>query len=211
MNTIHSQLTDTRTVIVLGVAGSGKRTLVNHIAGQDLFRSESQGKKGNFHYGSFCRGKILYRILSIDLGTDNISTVIRDKIQTVNLIMFVIAQGSHTDECHLLMMDTVKGFSHHVGSICALVVTNCDGMKASMREDMLAKIRDDDRLVRLAAITGKGMYAVGFPMLPPYLRLELKTAIQEQITEDEIVLRQLVANCDHALSVVDILSLKLPA
>lgn len=202
----------TRTVILLGSFGTGKRTLVNHIADQEVFKT---GKvftttREIEHYGRFVREGILYRILTIDTDTlftdyNNPLPRIQQKFQSVNLIIFVIANGRYTDESHGALMNVVKNLSSRAAPLCALVITYCEGIEASSRQDIVANIKGDHRFERIAAFMGKEMYTVGFPNLSSTpLFGKAKETLEKGIAEDEERLRELVEKSKEFLPVASL-------
>jgi len=187
----------TRTVVLLGAVGSGKRTLVNHIANQKCKRSRASTKNKISHCETFTIGGIPYKFLTIDV--DNLHTqdplaLIRQTFQSVNLIVFVTAKGRPDDESNRLLMNIAKNLSYRAPSICALVITNCEGLEAEQREDIIGVYRVDDRFTRITAIAGKGIYAVGFP---DESTSGAKSVFRKGIFQDEENLRVLVGKCDR--------------
>ena len=96
-----------RNVVILGKVGSGKKTLGNHIVGENIFQRESTLGTGNAtrHYKERLVGDTFYRILTVDTESLQISysdplPFIRDHFQVIHLIIFVVANGRYTDETH---------------------------------------------------------------------------------------------------------------
>ena len=96
-----------RNVVILGKMGSGKRTLGSHIAGVTTSLLYQKGgdldtENAGVHYGEHARGGTFYRIETVD--TENLQTsliqLIKDKLRTIHLIIFVTDQGRYTEERH---------------------------------------------------------------------------------------------------------------
>ena len=203
--------TSVKTVIILGKVGSGKRTLGNHIAGEKLFNYESSGvatvtRDTGMFTGKFTKNGILYHIVTVDtesLGKsyNNPIPLIKQTVQHVNLIIFVIPYGCYTDESHGSLVHVLKNLRHEAATpISALVLTHCEGFTADMRRAIISEFRTNDSSARIAAFMGKSIHAVGFcdmTQSPPDVRSE----IQKMIEKDEKTMIQLVEGCETSVSV----------
>ena len=199
-----------RNVVILGKVGTGKRTLGNHIVGQDIFQQESLFDAGNanYHYKEQLSGDTLYRILTVNIeglqtSYRNPLTYIRERLQTIHLIIFVIAHGRYTDESHNSLIHAVQDLHPQARPFSALVITHCEGIKEENRKDIVEEFKANHRSSQVAAFIGKEILTVGLPDISK-VSSNFKPIYQNGITEDEIAIRGLVTKCDHSLSVQDL-------
>ena len=103
-------------VIILGTVGSGKRTLGKHMAQggtsgtKTVFDSATMPvtvavRQASMFYDEFTKDDTIYKILTIDtesMSHDYTNTIlhIKKQFEDVNLIIFVISKGLHTNESH---------------------------------------------------------------------------------------------------------------
>ena len=207
INTPSTLCPSSKSVIILGKVGSGKKTLGNHIADKVILQNKTTTSRmasvtrdvGMF-VGEFKERDTIYRILTCDTeslrtGYSNPLPYIVEHFQNIDLIIFVIANGRYTDESHGSLLHVVKNLHHRATLISALVITHCDGIKAEERQDIISQFRADDRCARLAAFMGKGIYAVGFPDTSLFAHIGVKQAMEKLIAEDENTIRNLVKEC----------------
>ena len=203
---LENQSRPSRNVVILGKAGSGKRTLGNHIVGKNIFQRDSALGTRNVgvHYREVTIGNTIYRILTVD--TESLQTSynnpipdIQQKFQEIHSIIFAIPHGRYTDESHWSLMHAVENLHHQAKSVSALVITHCEGMTDEQREAIIAEFREDTRSLQVVAFMKHGTIAVGFPdisTLPP----EVKPILQNAIDRDEKAIRKLVERCELPLS-----------
>ena len=199
-----------RNVVILGKVGTGKRTLGNHIVGQDIFHHESLFDAGNsnYHYKEQWTGDTFYRILTVNIESLQTSyrnplPYIREHLQTVHLILFVIAHGRYTDESHNSLMHAVQDLHPQAMPFSALVITHCEGIKEENRRDIVDEFKANHRSSQVAAFIGKEILTVGLPDISK-VSPNFKPIYQNGITKDENVIRGLVKNCYNLLSVQDL-------
>ena len=194
------QQSTTRTIIMLGTTGAGKKTIGKRIAGKDIFNKES-----TVGYGKFSIGEMLYQIQIVD--TDKIHTgqynpmLLIQKFEAVHLIIFVIPYGKYTDESHRELMHIVQNLRPNAVPISTLLFTHCDGITEEGRRGIISSFRTEPATIPLAAFMGKSIYTVGFaePSRPP-----VKMEMEEEIAKDEFVLKKLVHECNFSVPVNDI-------
>lgn len=199
-----------RNVVILGKVGTGKRTLGNHIVGLDIFQRESALGAGNAncHYVEQLSGDTLYRILIIDIESlqtpyRNPLPYIQTRLQTIHLIVFVVAYGRYTDESHNSLMQAVQDLQPRAKPFSALVITHCEGMKEENRRDIVDEFKENHRSSQVVDFIGKGILTVGLPDMSK-VSPNFQATYQNGITNDEITIRRLVKDCDHSLSVQDL-------
>jgi len=197
-----------RNVVILGKVGSGKKTLGNHIAGNAILRHESAfGARNAGHcYGKCEREGTLYQIQTFD--TEGLQTGYQDPMtyifkkltfKTIHLIIFVIANGRCTDESHRSLIGATNSLPQQAKSLCALVITHCEGLTKEQQRDIVAEFITDARTAQVTAVMGKGIFSVGFPdisKLPPLLKHIYKIGIDA----DEKCIRRLVNECKQGLN-----------
>ena len=196
-----------RNVVILGKVGSGKKTLGNHIVGKDIFPRGSFVGSSNVGvcFKARRRDDTLYNILTVD--TEDSQTVyknplpsIRQNLERIHLIIFVIANGRYTDESHRSLMQTIKSICpERAKPFSALVITHCEGITDVERKRIVADFETDRRSSKVTASIGKGIHTVGFPDLSR-LAPNLRGIYQSGIEENEKTIRQLVDECDHPLT-----------
>ena len=199
-----------RNVVILGKVGTGKRTLGNHIVGQDIFQHESLFDAGNpnYHYKEQWTGDTFYRILTVNIESLQTSyrnplPYIRERLQTIHLIIFVIANGRYTDESHNSLMHAAQDLHPQAKPFSALVITHCEGITEKGRRDIVNEFKVNSRSSEVAAFIGKQIFAVGLPDISKVSR-DFKATYQSGITKDEIAIRRLVKESYHPLNVKDL-------
>ena len=199
-----------RNVVILGKVGTGKRTLGNHIVGRNIFRNEGVlgSRDVTCHYEEQRTEDTIYRILTVDteslqIGYCNPLRFIQERFQTINLIIFVIANGRYTDESHSSLLRVVKAFDPRAKPFSALVITHCEGITSENRWDIVDKFQHDPRSSQIAAFMGKDLRTVGFPNISKVSSI-LKSIYENVIAEDEKAIRELVNECNCSLSVSEL-------
>ncbi len=190
--------------------GSGKKTIGNRIAGQIIFRVRSTlsstTRITESSYEQVVVKGIRYRMQTINteflqLGYSNPIPQIMERLEIVNLILFVIANGRYTDECHASMMHAIESLSHRATRISALVITHCEGLWKEVRDKIVHEFRADARTSRVAAFMEKGIYTVGFP--ETYLPV-LKEVIERKMDEDAESLCRLAKCSKDAIPIANL-------
>ena len=191
-------------VVILGNVGTGKKTLGNHIVDKEIFQPEGSlgTRKVNTHCEEEVLGDTVYRILTVD--TESLETgyfdplqCIRAQFKMIHLIIFVIANGCYTDESHSSLMHVVRHLDQGA-EFSALVITHCEGITNDHRERIIKDFKSDHRSSKLADFMRKGVYTVGFPESKSP---QLKVIYQNEVKEDEKIIRELVKGCKKSLSV----------
>lgn len=200
-----------RNVVILGKVGAGKRTLGNHIVGEDIFnhKSEALGSRDvDTYYKELEKEQKFYRILIVDTESshtprnDPIPHIV-EKFKRIHLIIFVIAYGRYTGESHSSLQHVVESLNHKASFISALVITHCESMEASQRDKKIGEFRDNSRSSQVVSFMKNGAYAVGFPD-PSALPDNLKSIMQQGIAADKEMVRQMVERCDSSIEVEDL-------
>ena len=194
-----------RNVIILGKVGTGKKTLGRHILGEDDQFQRETTLGANCHYKEKKVGSLLYRILTVDTeslvtGFFDPRTYIRGRFENIHLIIFVTTNDRYTDESHKSLMPAVRSLDPQARSLSALVITHCEGIKDEKRQGIVHNFKVDPRGCKVAEFIGKGMHTVGFPDISNMSPTN-KLSYQNGIAEDENVIRGLVKDCDHSVSV----------
>lgn len=184
-----------RTILLVGRAGAGKKTLANHIAGSKVFPvlpvAASQSETHEATCISQC-GTYVYTFKLFDWELKgNIGEVFSNyyrekKTDGFNLLLFVIRKGQDRDcgDVRTILPSLEAKLSKH----SALIVTGCEGLQSSQRKAFLDDFRRaDSTFERFMTL---GMFAVGFPD---------SSSGQDMIKEDEEVLRKLVKNSKYSI------------
>ena len=188
-----------KTVVILGMTQSGKKTLVKCIGGTDLFQNESatgsNKEVGQISTEAFIEGDTHYRILIFDAkNLDNAVQYIRGNIMNINLIVFVTTYDNYSDESRSWLTHAVKKLHFKVAQISALVITHCENIAPQHRRDIISMFKTEDCHARVAAFMEKGIHAVGFPSLP---QSQATPASERLITEDMQTIRHLLIERDR--------------
>ena len=208
--------TNERNVVILGKVGSGKKTLGNQIAGEDIFQHGSALGTRNVdaYYGQCVRENTIYRIQTVDTeglqtGYKNPIPDITEKFQEIHLIILVVANGRYTDESHRSLIRATNSLSPQAKSLCALVVTHCEGLTEDQLRDIVAEFKDDARTSQVTASIGKEIFTVGFPNTSK-LPHQLKQIYEADIAEGRETIRQLVDSCKSSLSIGNLTEESIP-
>lgn len=184
-------------VVILGSVGAGKKTLVNHFAGREIFRNQNTFATGSAssYVGKYETTDRLYNILTVDTGSQqkpykNPFGCIREEFrnQRISLIIFVISKGSYTDESHGAIIRVIRNMNREAESISALVITHCEGMKEEERRAVTDNIGSDPHTSQIVDFMAKGVHTVGFPKIRP----DAQDIMQQEIDKDEEVIRKLM-------------------
>ena len=194
-------------MVILGNAGAGKKTLGNHLVGQDIFKIQSGGTDANCHYKEQRRGNWFYRILTINTislhtGYCNPLPYIRKHFDKINLIIFAFAYGRYTDECHRSLMCAIQDFHRRAKPFSALVITHCEGITPESRQGIVTEFKSSPLSSKVTAFVGKEIHTVGFPDVTKSSS-EFKTLYENGIVEDGKKIRLLVNDCTNSVSVDD--------
>ena len=197
----HSTMAE-RNILILGKVATGKKTLGNHIVGEGDF-SHERISRVSCHYKEQRVEGLLYRILTVDTESLGVTgyfdpvTYIRGRFDNIHLIIFVTKKERYTEENHKSLMRAVRSLDPQARSLSALVITHCEGITDENRQGIVHNFKVDPRGCKVADFIDKGIYTVGFPdtsnMSPK--------SYQSGIDKDENIIRRMVKDCDHSLSV----------
>lgn len=184
-----------RNIYIVGRAEAGKKTLANHIAGSTVFpvpldhrsarlKSKTYEETCDSHCGNYKYTFVLFDTEKTDF--DAFSSYLR-QTESVNLFLFVVRKGNNERQD---IRTIISRLDTRIKHYSALVVTGCEDMQPSERNEFLHSLQCDSAFE-------KGMFAVGFP----------ESSIQhaEWIKKDEKRLQNLVKESGEALSLQDIL------
>ena len=196
-----------RNILILGKIGTGKKSLGNHIVSEGNF-SRERISGVNCHYKEQWVGDLFYRILTVDTeslvtGYFDPLTYIRGRFENIHLIIFVTAKDRYTDENHKSLMCAVQSLGPQARSLCALIITRCEGITDESRQGIVHNFKVDPRGWKVADFIDKGIYTVGFPDTSN-MSASNKLIYQNGIAKDENVIRRLVKECERSLSVKDV-------
>ena len=200
----HSTMAE-RNILILGKVATGKKTLGNHIVGEGDF-SHERISRVSCHYKEQRVEGLLYRILTVDTESLGVTgyfdpvTYIRGRFDNIHLIIFVTKKERYTEENHKSLMRAVRSLDPQARSLSALVITHCEGITDENRQGIVHNFKVDPRGCKVAEFIGKGMHTVGFPDISNMSPTN-KLSYQNGIAEDENVIRGLVKDCDHSVSV----------
>ena len=195
---------DGRNVVILGPVGAGKRTLGNHIVGEQIFQQKGTGNASS-QYREHRTEETLYRILTVhtgglQTGYCNPLPYIRDRFEKIHLLIFVIANGRYTNESHVLFKRTINSFHARATQFSALVITHCEGITDEERRGIIEEFQTDNHSSQVAAFFGKQIYTVGLPNISKSSP-ESMSIYENGIAGDEMTIRRLVKECIYSIEV----------
>ena len=199
-----------RNVVIVGKTGAGKSTVGNRILGDGRFEVDSTPSSvtsfATASSNTFTKDGVEYSVTVIDtIGLydnsgklsneqimDNTRKTIKENVDGLHLVIFVIKNGRFTQE-ERTTFDTIhKKFSTNIDPISALVITGCEGVN---KEKVIQQYKENHVTKQIVAHMQKGIYAVGFPDTN-----ELEGPFQDIFTksaeEDKATLQELVVRCD---------------
>ena len=149
-----------RNILILGGVGTGKKTLGNHIVGEGDFTHERISRV-SCHYKEQRVDGLHYRILTVDTERLGVTgyfdpvTYIRGRFENIHLIIFVTAKGRYTDENHKSLICAVRSLDPQARSLCALIITHCEGITDESRQGIVHNFKVDPRGLKVADFIGK--------------------------------------------------------
>lgn len=177
------------TILLVGRAGAGKKTLANHIAGSKVFPVLPVAAGPSETYEATCvsqcgKYEYTFKFFDKELKGDIVevfSNYYREKkSEAFNLLLFVIRKGQDRDRDDVRTI--IPYLDAKLRKYSALIVTGYEDVPSSQRKAFLDDFRLDSTF---ESFMTKGMFAVGFPD---------SSSGQDMIKEDEEVLQKLVKN-----------------
>lgn len=205
---------DSRTVLIVGKTGVGKATIANKILGGECFQVsasvESVTKSADIRVyppglvKSDREYNYAFKLIdtvgvSYKLNQDQINAAIESFIQSrphgIHLILFVFKNGRFTreDQAAFNFFITCK-FAKEISLISALVITCCEGLDDTARQQIKCDLMSDPSTSKIAEFMQKKIYTVGFPNTD-VVKPELRMIYEESIKADKSTLKNLLANC----------------
>ena len=168
-----------RSVIVIGVSGSGKSTVCNKIIGDNLFEVVQGFATGTQVINCKrkeveCAQKKLEITLVDTIGLFDAHKITKDSVSKIknaiedvgglNLVLFVIKFDRLTDAEVAMMKIIDENFKIlGVGKLSAAIITACELMDAAKRSEAITSFQKDNITKAFASYMEKGIYTVGFP------------------------------------------------
>ena len=198
-----------RRIIMVGIAGSGKSTVGNHIMNQEVFRVKSDVYNDTIRSQLFTHilsyKDLYYNVVLIEApGFFNIRNIdsksILDDIKSsiksnapdgLNLVLFVMRAGRFTTEDADTFNFIIDNFGDNIENISALVITCCENKNTAARKNIVQRFCDADITAKYAKYMKMGIYTVGFPDLSEIDQQEA-TKMKVRIKKDEHQLLDLI-------------------
>ena len=205
-----------RAIIVLGKTGSGKSTLANKIVCEDdtftVARSFSKCTTKTQHAeetinvdGKSYTINMIDTIGFCDTGMDDdgpksdsdIMKEIKRQLPSrapngLSLIIFVLRNCRFTQEEYLVFKKITKHFCDMIRKFSLLVITGCDGLNETARDNIVAEFRSNPKSKPFADIMEKGIYCVGLPDIDG-LQENIKQKAIEESKRDMIPIHKTIA------------------
>lgn len=203
-----------RRVLIIGKRGSGKATIANHIVGMNIFEVSKSvegltrtNKRHRYRYHrtqikqSYCIQLVDTIGLSDKPRHQEMVDVIKEFLTKhcqdgIHLVLFVFKNARFTREDREPINFLLDTFGQEISPISALVVTCCEGLEESSRQELCDDFRTGDSTRQVVQRMGMGVCSVGFPNLDT-VKAELIETYEAGMKADEKMLRNLVANCKH--------------
>lgn len=216
---VAGQIVRKRCVVLMGKSGAGKSTIANMLVGHDPMESDppfgvsqqvlqSVTRDVKHEVYTFTQGNILYEITVIDtVGLfdtriegqdpifDKIEEYFKDRIEGINVILFVFKKGRLTAEEQEVFSFIRGRFDQEISPISALAVTGCEMDTPQARASLVKEFGRDDVTRRIASQMKKGIYPVGFPPVKDMMPA-LQRAYKEQMEKDRETLLHLIIQAD---------------
>ena len=200
-----------RNVVIVGKTGAGKSTVANKLLDEEVFKvaTSLDGVSGVIAHGEVTigQGGKSYRTQVVDtVGLFDQRLQNKDTIAEIkkyfrhifhggiNLVLFVFRKGRFTAEEQDCLETIISIFRRDISPIAALVVTDCDNMRAANRAKYVDEFRSNPYTSEIAAFMGKGIFPVGFPDTSDMDEDEIPFA-NRKINADVATLRDLVCSC----------------
>ena len=196
-----------RCVVLIGKSGAGKSTVANHLVGHDPLSKEreppfyiskqvlqSVTRDVTDEIVSFDRDGITYEIRVIDtVGLfdthiegkdeifDKIEEYFKDRIEGINLILFIFKKGRFTKEEQDVFSFVRERFKAEISPISALAITCCENDDHDARQELIREFNSNPDTKDIANQMEMGLYPVGFPpiqIMMPQLQQAYKPTME---------------------------------
>lgn len=203
-------------ILILGTIGSGKATLANKIANEDIFkpkdditrRPEIRPGRSEFSNFSF----LLIDTFGVFHVKDhqnlysyhNFQQIFEENMRDgVNLIIVTIRKGcSSPEEIKVLNYIITERFSKSVVEHVALIITACEEVGYTKKDEFLKNLRmttEDTKYLFDYALRQKGVHITAFPNIDEVDDDDSKASFKKKIEVSEEGLKQLLKNCKTQL------------
>ena len=208
-----------RCVLLLGKSGAGKSSVANHLVGHDPLSPDEppfrvSNREVQHKTVEFMWDNDLYRVTVVDtvgffdtyiaiegdnIIFDRIVQYISENKLRIDLILFVYRRGRFTrEEKEVFSFITKKFREKHIpgcpkdiSPISAVVVTGCEYMSTTEREQLVQEFKVNHATREVASQMGMGIYPVGFPPLRKMFPI-LQQACKKGVVQDRDTLRELI-------------------
>lgn len=202
-------------ILVFGRRHSGKHTIVY----RGLFPDDDNdtvAPKSELNPGKNLRAKkiehlgVEYNIVMINSLVNGKTEIPLRKLyeqnkdefpERISMILFVYRHSRFTDEDQAFFSETIKSFNETASSLCAAVITNCDGHTEDTKQRTVDEFKTNRNTQHIASFMEKGIYCLSFPDESAVTE-ELKGLYAAEIPGSQKILKKLLQDSDTSESLM---------
>ena len=202
--------------VIMGTIGSGKATLANRIANEDIFKPQDDFVRApEVRFGKSKSDAFAFLLIDT-FGPFQVKNYreyysyqflqkkFKDHMREgVNVIIATIRKGcSSPDEIKVLNYIIRKRFSKTANEYFVLVITACEEVGFSKRNEFLRSMHqttEDTKYIFAYAIKYKGVYMTAFPDVDKVDDMDTKAAYRKKIEHSKAELQEILKSCKTQL------------
>ena len=169
-----AQQKEYRNIMIIGPNNTGKSTIASKIlACDDLSQTQTIATVNKTERTISGNNYEITVVDAIGLGSSKAMSqqrvtelkkcLMRQKIYTINLILFVIAADRLTRSDKSILESAIERFNHsNMSKISALAITYCEQYHETKRRDIVKLFEEGDYTKAISDLMGKGIITTGF-------------------------------------------------